>query len=78
MDGIEALRAMKEGKTVIRYRDKEQRASPQDICYVWDHKNTYDKEDFSRVIWYRFRHQKYWSVSDNPSTFWLNSDNFEI
>lgn len=77
MDGIDALRAMKEGKTVVMYRGEGKNRSA-DSFYRFDHKYTYDTMEYSKVIWTKFRSEKYWHKCENPASFWILADNFEI
>lgn len=78
MDGIEALRALKNGKTVVHHRGFDKSYHDHDSYYRFDFKYTSDKEECSKYIWTRFHREKYWHLSENPADFWLKADNFEI
>ncbi len=77
MNGIEALQALKDGKTVIAYRHSGQK-SHNDVYYCFSPKYTYDTEEYSKYIWSRFRDEIFWHRCENPVEFWIVSDNFEI
>lgn len=78
LDGIEALRAIKEGKTVLRYRHTDQTPDRTDAYYRFDFKYTTDEDETSKKIWTRFRDEKYWHECENPARFWIVSDGFVI
>ena len=78
MDGIEALRALKEGKTVIHYRNKDRASDYSDYYFRLDFKYDRDEMEASKRIWTRARNERYWHESENPVKFWLFADNFEI
>ena len=78
MDGIEALRAMKEGKTVIMFRRADHHADYTDYYFRLDTRNKFDQSETSKIIWTRARYEKYWHESSNSVKFWIMSDNFEI
>lgn len=78
MDGIDALRAMKEGKTVIMYRNDDHSYNNTDTYYRFDFKFNYDTCETSKHIWSKMKCHKYWHECTNPATFWIVSNNFEI
>ena len=78
MDGIEALRALKEGKTVIRYRNMDRSLDRTDYYFRLDFKYSYDEMETSRVLWTRARYEKYWHESENSVKFWIFAENFDV
>ena len=78
MDGIEALRQLKKGKTLIRFRNADRKPDRTDYYYRLDFKYEYDEMETSMLIWCKARYEKYWHESENPVKFWLFADNFEI
>ena len=50
MDGIEALRALKEGKTVIHYRNKDRASDYSDYYFRLDFKYDRDEMETSKRI----------------------------
>lgn len=78
MNGIEALQALKDGKTVIMYRNSDQKYSTTDVYYRFSPKYTYDTKEYSKYIWSRFREEIFWHRCENPAEFWMVADNFEI
>jgi hypothetical protein len=78
MNGLEALQAMKEGKTVIRYRQADQTPDYSDYYFRLDFKNNRDEMESSKRIWCKSRDEKYWHESENTIKFWLFSDNFAV
>lgn len=77
MNGIEALQALKDGKTVIRYRHPGEKSST-DVYYCFSPKYTYDTKEDSKYIWSRFRDEIFYHKCENPAEFWMRTDNFEI
>lgn len=78
LDGIEALRALKEGKTLIRFRNADRAPDRTDYYYRLDFKYEFDEMETSKKIWTRARYEKYWHESENSIKFWLFADNFFV
>lgn len=78
MDGIEALKALKNGKTVIHYIYEDRRADHRDCYFRYDFKYTYDKDESSKSLLCKFRCERYWHEFTNPTEFWMKSHNFEV
>lgn len=78
MDGIEALRQLKRGKTLIKFRNEDRKPDRTDYYYRLDFKYEFDEMESSKKIWTRARYEKYWHECENTIKFWLFADNFEI
>ena len=78
MNGLEALQAMKEGKTVRYVRDWKGRHSLRDSLYCYRTKYNPDTVEHSKRIWHRFAGEWIWTPSENPPEFWMITDGFEI
>lgn len=85
MNGLEALQAMANGKTVVQIRDRKDRSPRRyDTFYKYRPKN---KDDYtsdprgSGYIWCRSRDEWAWHRCENPTEFWMRTyedDTFEI
>lgn len=76
MNGLEALKALKEGKTIVYKRDKHN--SSDDSFFVYRNRIIGDDWEGSKKIWCRFRNEWTWEIATHPATFWMKATGFEI
>ena len=78
MNGIDALKALRDGKTLIRYRRDDHSYDTTNAYFRLDFKYSYDELETSKCIWTKFVCENYWHECSNSVKFWLFADNFEI
>lgn len=84
MDGIEALQALKEGKTVIRWTTKSHDPQTSDIYFVFRSRKLDDSENPANpphpAVWMRWRDEWVWTKCSEDIRYWLtcDDDDFDI
>lgn len=78
MNGLEALQALKEGKIVRYCRNKDGYRIFRDSLYCYRAKYEHDKLETDKKIWTKFADSWVWQECDNPTTFWMVTQGFEI
>jgi len=74
MNGLEALQALKDGKTVLYKQNK--RYGNTDIFFVY--RSQLKTEETNKQIWWRYRIDRFWQNTGMDISFWMEKDSFEI